>query len=320
MSADDTPATTTATLASTDAALEAFAAEVGDVGPIAVEGGRTRWELGGRSEPGTRIIPAPTGVVSYAPEEMTITVRAGTSVTDLEATLAERGQRTALPNRGGTIGGALAVGENDIRALGRGLVRTALLQVRYISAEGRIVTSGGPTVKNVTGFDLPRMVVGSLGTLGLIGEAILRTNPIPAVSRWLKADDADPRKVFDVVVAPSAVLYDGASTWVELEGHGVDVDVEQQALATIGGFAEVDGPPELPSHRWSLAPGDLTDLDSDRFDTGAYVAAMGLGLVFAERPQPPRPLAPELAVIGDRLKDNFDPTGRLNPGRNAGRK
>ena len=82
---------------------------------------------------------------------MTILVRAGTTVADLHATLAEHGQRTGLPERGGTIGGALAVGENHLCALGRGRVREALLQVRYVSAEGRIVTSGGPTVKNVSG-------------------------------------------------------------------------------------------------------------------------------------------------------------------------
>ncbi len=318
---------TQATLASTDALLDAFASEVGDDGAIAVEGGRTRWDLGGALDPDTRLIRAPKGIVSYAPEEMTITVRAGTTVEELQATLADRSQRTALPSRGGTVGGALAAGENDLRAMGRGLIRTALLQVRYVSAEGRIVTSGGPTVKNVTGFDLPRLMVGSLGTLGLIGEAILRTNPIPAVSRWLHATDADPQRVFDVVVAPSAVLSDGTSTWVELEGHGVDVDAEHRALSGIGDFVEVAGPPELPPHRWSLAPGDLAELGGSgagtgtgTFDTGAYLAVVGLGLLFAERPQPTRPLAPELVTISDRLKTNFDPKGRLNPGRNPGRK
>ncbi|MDH3680085.1 MAG: FAD-binding protein [Acidimicrobiia bacterium] len=321
-----TTAGSEATLASTDATLAAFAESVGAEEPIAVEGCRTRWLLGGELTSGTRLVGAPSGIVQYRPEEMTIAVRAGTSVADLDAALAERGQRSALPARGGTVGGALAVGENDLRAQGRGLLRTALLQVRYVSAEGRIITSGGPTVKNVTGFDLPRLMVGSLGTLGLLAEVILRTNPIPAVSRWLRADGVDPQRAIEAVIAPSAVLWDGTSTWVQLEGHGVDVDAEQRALASIGSFAEIDGPPELPPHRWSLTPAELPGLagHTSEPDDGSgperFVAVVGLGLVFADRPQPARSLAPELATIAGRLKHNFDPTGRLNPGRDPSRR
>lgn len=316
----------TATLASTDAATAAFADAVGEEGPVSVEGGRTRWELGGELSTGTRLVRAPAGIIDYRPEEMTIAVRAGTTVAELHDTLAERGQRTSLPERGGTIGGALAVGENDLRAQGRGLVRTALLQVRYVSAEGRIVTSGGPTVKNVTGFDLPRLMVGSLGTLGLLTEVILRTNPIPAVSRWLRADGVDPQQALDAVIAPSAVLWDGSTTWIELEGHPVDVDTEQRALGRVGPFAETGGPPDLPSHRWSLTPGEVAGLaapggPADREGSpDRFVAVVGFGLAFADRPQPPRTLAPALATIASRLKHNFDPTGRLNPGRDPGRR
>lgn len=123
----------TATLASHDPVLAEFAAEVGADGPVAVAGGRTRWTVGGPLDPGARVLSAPTGVVDYKPEEMTIQVRTGTTVAELDETLAAKGQRCALPDRGGTIGGALATGENDHRALGRGLVRHAVLQVRYVS-------------------------------------------------------------------------------------------------------------------------------------------------------------------------------------------
>ena len=148
-----------------DEALKRFATEVGDSGPVAVEGSRTRWHVGGEIDPGCRVIRAPSGVLHHRPEEMTVRARAGTTVEELHVELATRGQRTALPRRGGTIGGALAVGENDLSVLGRGRVRECLLQVRYISAEGKIVSAGGPTVKNVTGYDLPRLIVGSLGTV-----------------------------------------------------------------------------------------------------------------------------------------------------------
>ena len=308
----------TATLHVDDPTLLAFADEVGDSGPVAIEGGRTRWDLGGEPTGEPRLLRAPSGIVDYKPEEMTVQVRAGTTVADLHAVLAEKGQRSALPERGGTVGGALVVGENDIRALGRGRVRESLLQVRYVSAEGRVVSSGGPTVKNVSGFDLPRLMVGSLGTLGCVAEVILRTNPIPAESRWFHAEHTDARTAFEALLHPSAVLTDGAATWVELEGHGPDVEQQAAVLQTLGSFTETDGPPDLPEHRWSVSPNEAALFDPS--DEQPFVAAIGLGLVFAGSPQPPRSLDPAVELINERMKDNFDPTGRLNPGRNAGRK
>lgn len=314
-----------ATLTSTDPVLAAFAREVGESDPVAVVGARTRWDVGGPAAAGTRLLSAPSGIVSYSPEEMTVAVRAGTAVDELHAELAARGQRTALPERGGTVGGALAVGENDIRALGRGMLRTALLQIRYVSAEGRIVSGGGPTVKNVSGFDLPRLMVGSLGTLGLLAEAIIRTNPIPPVTRWLHAERADPVAVHATLLAPAAVLWDGSSTWVQIEGHGPDVDAQHRALAKLGTFSEVDGGPgglpvALPPHRWSLPPSELPGLVAGDGGHGRFVAATGLGLAFADHRQPQRELSPGVAAVAARLKENFDPTGRLNPGRDPGRK
>ncbi|MEM7341539.1 MAG: FAD-binding protein [Actinomycetota bacterium] len=304
------------TLASDDPVLAAFADEVGETDPVAVAGGRTRWDVGGPLAADTRTIAAPTGIVAYQPAEMTVTVRAGTPVAELHAELAASGQRTALPDRGGSVGGALAVGENDHRALGRGLVRTALLQVRYVSAQGRLIASGGPTVKNVTGFDLPRLMVGSLGTLGLLAEVILRTNPIPAESRWLRADGVDPVAVHRAVLAPSAVLWDGTTTWIELEGHGPDVEVDVRTLSNLGSFEPTDGPPAFPSHRWSLAPSALPAFVSQA--DGPAVAAIGLGLAWADTRQPAHKIDPGVARISERLKTNFDPTGRLNPGRMPG--
>lgn len=290
-----------------------FAADVGDAGLVAVEGGRTRWEAGGPLAAGARLVRAPAGVIAYQPEEMTVHVRAGTPVAELHAVLAERGQRTALPERGGTVGGAVAVGENHPCMLGRGALRAGVLQVRYVSAEGRLVTGGGPTVKNVSGYDLPRLLVGSLGALGALADVILRTNPLPAASVWLRADGADPRAVRGAVARPGAILWDGTSTWVLLEGHAPDVAAMRERLGMLGAFAEVDGPPALPPHRWSLPPAELYGLDGAA--TGPFVAAIGAGLAFASRPQPRRELSPAVIGLHARMKANFDPVGRLNPGR-----
>lgn len=299
-----------------DPILAAFAAEVGADGPVAVEGNRTRWATGGTLAEGTRLVHAPTGIVDYQPEEMIVIVRAGTPVAELAAALRERGQRCALPDRGGTVGGAIAVGENDLLVLGCGTVRASALEVRYVSAEGKLIRGGGPTVKNVTGFDLPRLLVGSLGTLGLVAEVILRTNPLPPTTVWATADDADPFAARDALLRPAAVLWDGARTWVCVEGHAPDVRAQLAGLDRVGRFTEVAGPPPLPSQRWSLAPGDLRRLDTAA--TGAFVASIGVGLVHAERPQPARAMQPSLVALSQRIKDNFDPTGRLNPGRRPG--
>lgn len=304
------------TLQITDEVLHAFADEVGDTGPVAVVGHRTRWRVGGEVDPDARLVRAPSGVVTYQPDEMTVQVRAGTSVADLHAELARRGQRTALPERGGTVGGAVAVGENDLCTLGRGSVRTAVLQVRYVSADGELVTGGGPVVKNVSGFNLPKLLVGSLGSLGLVAEVVLRTNPVPAVSRWVEAGEVDPTSAHDAVLRPSAVLWDGSSTWVLLEGHGADVAAELAALRAIAPFEEVEGPPELPPHRWCLTPAQARSLRVA--ETGPFVASIGVGTVWAHRPQDVRTPDAASRVVEDRLKSLFDPAGRLNPGRRPG--
>lgn len=305
-----------AKLTITDQVLLDFAAEVGDSGPVAVEGNRTRWDLGGAGDADTRLLKAPTGIVDYVPDEMTVTVRCGTTVEDLHAALAEKGQRTGLPERGGTVGGALAVGENSLHMLGRGRLREAALQVRYVSDDAKVVTGGGPTVKNVTGFDLPRLMVGSLGTLGLLMEVILRTNPIPACTRWLQSDSIDPFAVTGIVLRPSAILWDGNTTWIELEDHPAAVDAEQARLAAVADVHEVDGPPDLPLHRWSLSPASLRD--TTQFGDGPWIASVGVGTVWASQQQPAVSADATATILGQRVKEQFDPHGRLNPGRTPG--
>ncbi len=295
-----------------DEALIAFAAEVGPDGPVCVRGGGTRWRLGGEAAPGTRQVQAPAGVVAFEPAEMTVRVRAGTPVAELHRELAAGGQRTALPERdGGTVGGALMAGESSIARLGLGPVREALLQARYVCADGQLATAGAATVKNVSGFDVCRLLVGSLGTLGLVGEVLLRTVPVGETERWVRLAGADAGTARSCHTAAS-VLWDGADVWALLSGYEVDVEED---LSRLGPCEEVDGPPELPPHRWSCTPAEAAAFAARNGAAGRFVAEIGVGIVHAAEPQPPRTVEPGAAELNRRFKARFDPAGRLNPGR-----
>jgi glycolate oxidase FAD binding subunit len=281
--------------------LSALAAEVGPVelGPVVAVGAGTRWT----PPAGLRTVQAPAGIVELRPEEMTVRCGAGTSMEVLAAALSEHGQEVALPE-GGTVGGALAVGRSDVLRLGRGPVRDTLLQARYVNGDGKVVRAGGPTVKNVSGFDLCRLLVGSRGRLGVLGEVILRTRPLPSCRAWF-VTAADPERLLASVYRPMSILWDGTAAWVCLEGH--PCDVADQAAAF--GLREAEGPPPLPTaYRWSIPPSCVPSLAS----TGRFVAEVGVGVVHHAHVAPPsRPPDPVLAALEARVRAAFDPAGRF---------
>jgi glycolate oxidase FAD binding subunit len=292
--------------------LEEFADLVGRVDPVVAVGGRTQYDVGGGVDVGAREVSAPSGIVEFEPAEMTVRVRAGTTVADLDDALQADGQCVALPaTEHATVGGVLAVGHSGIRRLGWGPVRDAVLEVRYVSADGNVVKGGGPTVKNVSGYDLPRLFVGSLGTLGIIAEVVLRTRPVPACEQWFRDEGIDPFALFHRLYRPASMLWDGTVTWVLLDGHAADV-AEQAATTGLRACQRDDVPP-LPHHRWSLTPAELRHLPDDGH--GRFVAEVGVGVAHRAVPQPPRPVEPAVAVLQARVKDAFDPHGRLGPGR-----
>lgn len=282
--------------------LTEFADEVGSERPVTIAGLATR----GGPVDGVDTVMAPVGVEWVQPDEMTVRCGAGTPVEELDDALAAYGQSVVIPPTG-TVGGALAVAHNGIRRLGYGPIRDTVLQANYVNAAGQIVQAGGPTVKNVSGFDLCRLLVGSRGTLGFIGDVILRTRPRAAYEQWFTTT-ADPWGLFPKLYRPTSVLWDGVTTWVLLEGDRRDVDEQ----ASRNGLAVGEAPPVLPTGgRWSMPPADLPGL------TGTFVAEIGVGVVHHTDSAPPRPVDAAVVDLHRRLKHEFDPSHRLNPGVDA---
>jgi len=335
-----------ADLAGTDLieAEHAVAAAVAAADVVVPVGAGTHREVGGPIPIGTEI-RAPAGVVAYDPADLTITLGAGTTVADLVATLGAAGQECALDPRdpGATIGGVLSTGLSGLRRLRYGPLRDRVLEVRFATAAGRLVRGGGPTVKNVTGYDIPRLLVGSFGTLGVITRVILRCQPRPQETCWY-ATGADAFATRQACFRASSVLWDGTTTWVLLEGHPGDVASE----ASVAALERVVGDAELPegAHRGraSVAPGQLGELGRalGALDGVRWLAEVGVGTVHvaadveealgAARGEVERvggwllreAGAPGLDGFGaspanrellSRVKATFDPTGKLAPGR-----
>ena len=137
-------------------------------------------------------------VVDYAPADLVVQVEAGATLAALQAHLAPHGQRLAIdppePERA-TIGGLLATNSFGPRRARFGSLRDLIVGLSLVRADGERVRGGGKVVKNVAGFDLPKIVVGSLGSLGLIATATFRLHPIPEHVRAMCARGLDARDV-----------------------------------------------------------------------------------------------------------------------------
>lgn len=124
------------------------------------------------------------GVVAYDPSELVVVARAGTALTDLEAVLAERGQRLAFepPRFGGrgTVGGMIATGLSGPGRLSAGPCKDYVLGLSIMNGDGALMRFGGTVMKNVAGYDMSRLHTGAMGILGLILEVSLKVLPEPA--------------------------------------------------------------------------------------------------------------------------------------------
>ncbi len=161
--------------------VETFRARILERKPLRVRGGGSKDFYGGVAAGELLDTRSHAGIVSYEPTELVVTARCGTPLAELESALAARRQCLACepPHFGAaTVGGAVAAGLSGPRRAAVGSLRDFVLGVKLMDGEGRVHRFGGEVMKNVAGFDVSRLVAGSLGTLGLILEVSLKVLPV----------------------------------------------------------------------------------------------------------------------------------------------
>jgi len=157
---------------------------------LCIRGGGTK-DFYGEAPRGEVLDVAPhRGIVAYEPTELVITVRGGTPLAEVEAALREKGQMLPFepPHFGpsATLGGCVAAGLSGPRRAYAGAVRDFVLGVRLLDGRARDLRFGGQVMKNVAGYDVSRLVAGSLGTLGVLLEVSLKVLPVPPAEATLR--------------------------------------------------------------------------------------------------------------------------------------
>jgi glycolate oxidase FAD binding subunit len=168
-------------------------------------------------------------ILEYAPDDMTVTVGAGVTIAQLQSALSAHGQRLALdplwPQRA-TAGGTIATNDSGGLRLRYGSIRDLILGITVVLPDGTIATSGGKVVKNVAGYDLPKLMSGALGTLGIITRAVFRLHPLPHSSQTLTFafHDCESANRFLLAIADSMVVPTGLQLRTDA-GGSVQVEV-----------------------------------------------------------------------------------------------
>lgn len=282
--------------------------------PLAIVGGGTRAGLGRPTQTqGTLSSAGLTGVTLYEPAEMVIGARAGTSLADVQRTLAERGQmlpfepmdhRALFGSAGEPTIGAVAAGNiSGPRRINSGAARDSLIGIRLVNGRGEAIKSGGRVMKNVTGLDLVKLVAGSFGTLGFLTEVIFRVLPRPervvtlvwhglsdeAGVALLSAALGSPFEPFAAAHLPAGIGADEARTLVRLENFSDSIDYRKAQLEAL---LAAHGAPEL-------IEGDVSDAlwrdaRDARFFAGTNEAVWRLSLTPGNGPRAMAALAPAL--------------------------
>jgi glycolate oxidase FAD binding subunit len=210
---------------------------------VAFVGGATQLELGNAPRALDTVIRtlALDAVVDYTPEDQTITVEAGITLAELDRVLAPHGQMLPLDvadRERATIGGVVATNAYGRRRQRYGTAKDLIVGVGIVRADGVRARGGGKVVKNVAGFDLPKLMVGSLGTLGAIATVTFRLYPVPAATRAALLQfehEASIGAVLREIVArhlepESVALYNYRALVVTFSGTSAGIDAQMRAL------------------------------------------------------------------------------------------
>lgn len=316
--------------------------------PVDVRGGGSHHGFG-TPDPSSLVVSMKgfDGVVEWNPDDLTVVVGAGTPVASLEAILAERSQTSVLPEVPGaaTVGGVIAAGLSSLRRARLLGTRERVLEVSLVTGDGRMVTAGGRVVKNVTGYDIPRLTVGAFGSLGVITSVCLKVLPVPEASATILLDH--PGQAAEAN-RPLAVLE--SNDRVEAFLWGTEPEVEAVA-GRIGGSMRrgLDWPADPEGAlRWSLrvppvlvdtaigilpekwrflavrGAGDLRLASDSRAGAGElrdWAESVGGSLVVVKAPPSALPdfdpwgRPPPGLELQRRLISQFDPARIINPGR-----
>ena len=170
--------------------VERLRAAAADARPVRLRGGGTKDFYGQALQGDVLDTRTLQGIVSYEPSELVVTVRAGPPVAELQAVLAVKGQALAFDpphfGAGATVGGMLAAGLSGPSRASVGSVRDYVLGVQMVNGRAELLQFGGQVMKNVAGYDVSRLLCGSLGTLGLVTEVSLKVLPRPVAQATLR--------------------------------------------------------------------------------------------------------------------------------------
>jgi len=270
-------------------------------------------------------------VVEYHPEDMTITAEAGLTLAALQKHLLAHGQWLPLdpPNtEHATLADILNTNASGPRRFGYGTIREHLIGLKVALADGRIIKSGGKVVKNVAGYDLQKLFVGSHGTLGVIIEATFKVRPVAEKEEFVSITCPTLEKVSERIEA----VLDSELSPIVLDLHNVG-ESNPQAVNLVIGF---DGTREevewqktkvsalaeaVPTHleydkhfgtngtngvhRCSILPSRLTKVIST-LGCEQFVARAGNGVLYYRGGTPP-PKAEAPNALAQRVRDIFDP-------------
>ncbi|MCE2657921.1 MAG: glycolate oxidase subunit GlcE [Rubrivivax sp.] len=277
-----------------------------------IRGGHTKRFYGNTAMGQPLDVTPLAGISSYEPSELVVTVRAGTPLAELEAVLADKGQCLPFePPRlgragagqapfgavGGTVGGMVAAGLSGPARAAVGSVRDYVLGATLLTGRGELLSFGGQVMKNVAGYDVARLLAGSLGTLGVICEVSLKVLAQPVAQHTLRFEMDEARAITLLQQLGGQPLPLNASAWwegmlvVRLAGAGKAVEAAAQLLRQNHGGGDVDA--DMAATFWQ----GLRD-QTDEFFVGAHEAvARGAQLWRLSVPA----WAPPLKLAGQQL-------------------